>query len=77
MATCKSISNCLKKFIESNPKPYISWYGCYKYEVQGVTECKCWKKVIEGNNFDYFIHDMTNENSEIDFSKYLVEVKKV
>ena len=72
MNTCKSIFNCLQKSIQYGRKV---WIGCYKYGDQGVTECKCWINMLNNNDYDYFIYDFTNENSDIDFDKYLVEVK--
>lgn len=74
MATCKSITNCLNKFLLSKPHPNTIWFACHKYGDQGVTECGCWKKVLKEKH-EYFIYDLTNEKSEIDFEKYVVEVK--
>lgn len=73
MNSCKSIFNCLQKSIQYGR---TVWIGCYKYGDQSVTECKCWKNMLNNNEYDYFIYDLTNENSDIDFDKYLVEVKK-
>lgn len=76
MKSCKSISNCLKKFLNSNPSPNAIWYGSFKYGSPGISECSCWKKVMEPkNNFKYFVHDFTDFNSDICAESYLVEVK--
>jgi hypothetical protein len=60
--------------MQTNTRPNTIWFGCYKYGDQGVTECQCWKKMLNEKH-EYFIHELTNENSDIDFEKYLVEVK--